>query len=115
MNLNTRSEQNVVLSEEVIAKMVSVAATEIDGVCEPVPNPDIKKMFSSKARRTVDIHMSQDSMVIDLYVKLKSGVNIVTLCEKVQENVKKSIQNMTGRAVSKVNIYVADIDIPVEE
>lgn len=115
MNLNTQSEQNVVLSDDVIAKMVSVAATEIDGVCELVPNPDIKSIIASKSRRAVDVHITQDSMVIDLHVKLKSGVNIVSLCNAVQENVKKTVQNMTGHAVSKVNVFVVDIDTATEE
>lgn len=115
MNSNTKSEQNVVLSDEVIAKMVAVAASEIEGVCELVPNPDIKTILSSKSKRTVYIHRSQNSIVIDMYVKLKSGVNIVSVCNAVQENVKKTIQNMTGNAVSKVNVFVIDIDIPTEE
>ncbi len=115
MNLNTKSEQNVVLSDEVIAKMVAVAAAEVDGVCELVPNPDIKSMLSPKSKRTVEIHRSQNSIVINMYVKLKSGVNIVGVCNSVQENVKKTIQNMTGNAVSKVNVFVVDIDIPTEE
>ncbi len=115
MNTNSKSEQNVVLSDEVIAKMVSVAACEIEGVCELVPNPDIKTIFSSKSKRTVEIHHSQNSLIIDLYVKLKAGVNIVAVCNSIQENVKKTLQNMTGNAVSKVNVNVVDIDIPTEE
>ncbi len=115
MNSNTNSEQNVVLSDEVIAKMVAVAASEIEGVCELVPNPDIKSMLASKSKRTVDIHHSQNSMIIDMYVKLKSGVNIINVCNSIQENVKKTVQNMTGNAVSKVNVFVVDIDIPSEE
>ncbi len=114
MNINTNSEQNVILSDEVIAKMVAVAAGEIEGVCELVPNPDIKTILSSKAKRTVEVHRSQNSIVIDLYVKLKSGVNIVGVCNSIQENVKKSIQNMTSTAVSKVNVNVVDIDIQAE-
>ncbi len=115
MNSNTRTGQNVVLSDEVITKMVSVAAMEIEGVCSLVPNPDIKKILAPKSKRIVEIHRSQNSLVIDMYVKLKAGVNIVGTCNAIQENVKKTIQNMTGNAVSKVNVFVVDIDIPTEE
>lgn len=114
MQIKDKTTHNVVLSEEVVAQMVSAAASEIDGVCGLVPNPSIKKIFSSKTTKAVDVKYSQNSMTIDMYVKLKMGVNITTLCETIQENVKKTVQNMTGCPVSKVNVIVADIDIPTE-
>ncbi len=114
MDIKNKTRHNIVLSEDVVAKMATVAALEIDGVCEVVPNTSLKKIFSPKDTRSVDVKISQDSMVVDIYVKLKVGVNISSLCVAVQENIKKSIQNMTGYAVSKVNVFVADIDIPTD-
>lgn len=115
MEIKNNTVHNVVLSEDVIAQMVSTAACEIEGVCSLVPNPNIKKIFSSKTTQSVNVKYSQDSMVIELFVKLKTGVNITSVCEAIQDNVKKTIQNMTNTPVSKVNIVVADIDIPTED
>lgn len=115
MDIKNNTVHNVVLSEDVIAQMVSTAACEIEGVCELVPNPNFKKIFSSKTTQSVNVKYSQDSMIIELFVKLNVGVNIASVCESIQENVKKTIQNMTNTPVSKVNVVVADVDIPTEE
>ena len=40
---------------------------------------------------------------------MKAGVKIPELAEKVQAAVKEAVQNMTGIAVSHVNIEISDI------
>ncbi len=112
MQIKDKTAHNVLLSEEVVAQMVSAAASEVDGVSCLVPNPTFKNLFSSKTTKAVSVKYALDSMTIEMYVKIKMGVNITTLCEQIQENVKKTVQNMTGHAVSRVNIIVADIEIP---
>ena len=112
MNINNSTEQNVVLSEEVIAKIVSLAALDVDGVCAMVDAPDIKKMLRPGSTKSVHVKTGDGSMVIDLYIKLNMGVKIASVCEKVQQSVKKSVQNMTNSAVTQVNVHVVDIDIP---
>lgn len=102
----------VVISEDVIAKMVGVAALEIDGVAAVVPKPaDIKGVFRDKSSQAVHVRFADNEIYIDAYLKLKSGAKIISVCEAVQENVKSQIQNMTGRAVAKVNVFVVDVDL----
>ena len=47
--------------------------------------------------------------MIDIHVNIKSGVNIPQVAEKIQAAVKEAVQNMTGIAVSRVNIDIAGI------
>ena len=47
--------------------------------------------------------------ILDLAFE-KSGYNIVSVCEQIQERVKAAVQSMTGVTVSKVNVSVADVD-----
>ena len=42
-------------------------------------------------------------------IMVRYGYKIPQLCEKVQENVKSSVQNMTCITVSKVNIVVTGV------
>lgn len=114
MNINKNTEQNVVLSEEVVAKIVSLAALDVDGVCAMVDTPDLKKMFQPGSTKSVRVKRNDGSMIIDLYIKLKMGIKIDSVCEKVQQSVKKAVQNMTSSAVTQVNVHVMDIDIPQE-
>ena len=64
MDIKNNTVHNVVLSEDVIAQMVSAAACEVEGVFGLVPNPNIKKLFSSKTTQSVNVKYSQDSMII---------------------------------------------------
>ena len=36
------------------------------------------------------------------------------VAQKVQANVKEKVQNMTGSAVSRVNVTVADVELETE-
>ncbi|MBQ2001535.1 MAG: Asp23/Gls24 family envelope stress response protein, partial [Clostridia bacterium] len=54
---------------------------------------------------------NDNALYIDAFVKMKMGVDIVSVCEEAQRNIKESVQNMTGKAVSKISIHVVDIEI----
>lgn len=111
MKTNKNSEQNVVLSEDVVAKIVSIAALDVDGVCSMAPASDVKLFFKSGDARSIVVKTIDGSLVIDLYVKLNMGVKIASVCERIQQSVKKAVQNMTGSAVTQVNVHVVDIEI----
>ncbi len=111
MNINKNTDQSVVLSEEVVAKIVSLAALDVEGVCSMVDAPDLKKLLKPGSTKSVKVKINDGSMIIDLYIKLNMGVKMASVCEKVQLSVKKAVQNMTNSPVAQVNVHVADIDI----
>ncbi len=111
MNVNKNTEQSVVLSEEVIAKIVTVAALDVEGVCDMVDAPDLKNILKSGSTKSVKVRFADGSLIIDLFIKLDMGVKIASVCEKVQLSVKHAVQNMTNSAVTQVNVHVVDIDI----
>lgn len=104
------------ISQEVIATIASVAALEIDGVDGLAQhNPGVRNPFGKRAKKTVDVVLSDDFVEIDLGLALKYGARIHEVCTAVQNAVKDNVQTMTGKAVSKVNIHVARIVFPQEE
>ena len=46
---------------------------------------------------------------VTLYIVSNYGCKIVSVCEKVQENVKQTIQNMTGITVKRVDVIVTGL------
>ena len=52
---------------------------------------------------------------IDLYVVVEYGVRIPDVALKVQENVKRAVESMTGLDVSAINIHVQNVMIPKTE
>ena len=100
------------VSESVIATIVKNAASEIDGVHRiATKGLSIKSLLQSSADPS-DIRISMQDGVcrIAMSVVAKSGYNVVSVCEQIQERVKSAVQSMTGVTVSTVDISVVDVD-----
>ena len=69
------------------------------------------------AQKPILVELSEDIAEITVNIVVEYGCKIPPLCEKVQENVKTSVQNMTSITVSKVNVIVAAVaeDQPLPE
>ena len=65
--------------------------------------------MKKQSARPILIELNDDLAIIDIHVNVKAGVNIPEVSEKVQATVKEAVQNMTGIAVSRVNINIAGI------
>lgn len=104
------------ISTEVIARIAKMATMEIEGVQEVSAGGMMVRSLFGKAnlQRAVAVEMSDGVAELTVSMVVKYGTKIPPVCEKVQENVKTSIQNMTGITVSKVNIVVSGV-APEEE
>ncbi|MEE1279778.1 MAG: Asp23/Gls24 family envelope stress response protein [Oscillospiraceae bacterium] len=117
MNQNDISERietgNLKISEDVIASITNIASKEVEGVAElTTSHANIKGLFKSKpAKSAVIVDLNDGVAVIDVYLKLKYGAKVQTVSGELQKKVKDSVQNMTGIAVSKVNVHICGIVI----
>ena len=108
---NTAEEKgNIKISEEVVATIAGIAASEINGVagmCGSLAG-GIAGLLSGKKSpsKGVKVAISETSVTVDLYIVVEYGVRIPELAWELQENVKNNIESMTGLEVSKVNIHV---------
>ena len=104
------------VSTEVLEKMAELAACEIDGVAGVSKRAvDLKDAIKNKsAFKGVKVENINGAVYINVYLKVVKNVNVHAVAEAVQQNVKDRIQTMTGTAVTKVNVTVADIDLPKE-
>lgn len=102
------------ISEEVIAKIATVAAKDVDGVADMAPATlSIKSAMSGdKLLGGVKVSYAPDkSIIVDVYIRLKADAKLRDVVADVQQNVRCSIMNMTNRPVAKVNVTVSDIEI----
>lgn len=100
------------ISTEVIAKIARLAAMEIDGVKEVRTNNSVKNMLGRS--RNITVELTEDVAEITLNLVVYYGSKIPAVCEKVQENVKNAVQNMTSITVSRVNLIVAGVQVKAE-
>ena len=108
---NTQPNGNLKISREVISTIAKYAALEVEGVASLASfTANLKGwLLRRKSAKPITIDLTDDVARIDLHINVKAGVKIPELAEKVQAAVKEAVQNMTGIAVSHVNIEISDI------
>ncbi|MGL5642776.1 MAG: Asp23/Gls24 family envelope stress response protein [Paraclostridium sp.] len=100
----------VKISNDVIATIAGLAAIEVEGV-------ETTSTFTDKLLKNngVKIQIEEDEVVLDVMVIIDYGISIPDIDFKVQENVKNTVETMTGLKVSQVNIHVQGINFKKEK
>ena len=117
---NNEDNQGIVkISDEVVSVIAGIAAEEIPGVLEfqgGVTN-NITQIFKGKKSvgKAVKVTLEEDRATIELFLTVEYGVKIMEVVAKVQENVKKTVETMTGLIVDSVNVCVQNIFLPKTE
>ena len=100
------------ISTEVIAKIARCAALEVEGVAEVSCGTQTKKLkdlLAASIQPPVAVEMRDGTAELTLHLIMASGARIPAVAEKVQENVKSAVQNMTSVTVSRVNLVIAGL------
>lgn len=99
------------ISDGVIVSVVGKILDEIDGVHSLAvkPAPAMEKLLFPAAFRPVVTTLSEGAAVIDISVNLCFGCRMKEVASLIQQRVKDAVQDMTGIAVSKVNVYIAGV------
>ncbi|MDD6790497.1 MAG: Asp23/Gls24 family envelope stress response protein [Lachnospira sp.] len=102
----------IIISEEVVAIIAGLAATEVEGVESMAGNITkelVARLGMSYLSHGVKVHVKESSVTVDLALILKYGYAIPDVSKSVQEKVKSAIETMTGLSVDDVNITIAGI------
>ena len=106
-----RIASNIKISEGVLETIVKTVISEIPGVARLTTRSScpIDRLFDRPTAHRVVGRVEGDAAAIDVSVVLARGYKMKKVCSQIQEKVKEAIQDMTGIAVSRVNVYVVDI------
>jgi len=102
------------ISEEVVAIIAGIAAMEVPGVAGMSGGiaGGIAEMLGRKnLSKGVKVEVGDKEAAIDLYIIVEYGTKIKELGEKIQDNVKRSIETMTGLEVVEVNVNIQGVNI----
>lgn len=94
----------VKISNDVIATIAGLAALEVEGIETTATLTD--KLLKNNG---VKIQIEEEDVNLDVMVTIKYGMSIPDTAFKVQENVKNTVETMTGLKVSQVNIHIQGI------
>lgn len=116
--IETKGDGEVRISEDVIATISIVAAESVEGVVEMQPNLkySVTQMLGVKnLNRGVKVSIGEGEAVIDTFITVLYGINIVDVCKLVQEKIKEAVENMTDLEVVEVNVHVSGIALEDKE
>ena len=116
MELNKDQESGqITYANEVIATIVSVATTEVQGISGIAGSGPISGILGKgKSPRGVKVELVGGSVRVDISVTVDYGMPIQKVGRNAQENVRKSIESMTGLHVEKVDLHVVGVSFEKE-
>lgn len=104
----------VQITDEVVAIISGLAATEVKGVRSLTGNITyelISKMGMKSLSKGVKVKVDNHKVLVYLALNLEYGFNIPKTSRLVQEKVKTTLENMTGLEVVEVNVRIAGVNI----
>ena len=111
----TQKQENgtVMISEDVIATIVTNAVSEVDGIVglNIKPGSDIVDKIGKKNwGKGIKINIGEDdALSIDCNVNIGYGQSVVNVAKAVQDSVTAAIESTAGIKVQSVNVNVCGI------
>lgn len=101
MDMNPKKVQGQLkISDDVLAQIAKAVVRDIDGVAS-----------SAEAVQPITISVKTEDQVakMDVFVMMTTARKLQKTAEDIQRMVKSMVQDMTGIAVSKINVHIQDI------
>lgn len=115
MTSDYHSAGKTTLTPDVLLTIARMAALEVEGVHAMAPVKGGVKGLLSRGNDGVWMRIEDGNVFVDLYLVLKSEVNMREVSRNVQLAVARAITEITGLETSHVNIHIEDIFYKAEE
>lgn len=117
LDQDTESTGTITYANEVIAVIAGVAANEVEGVAGMCSGGGITEVFGRNKNLTkgVKVELGTEEAAVDIYLIVEYGTPIQTCAAAVQENVRKSIEEMTSLHVVRVDVHVQGVSFEKEQ
>ncbi len=111
--ITASTQSSLHISEEVLATIANEVIGETDGVFALSNLPvRVTVLTAPSAAKPVRISINAGVAQIDVGIVVNLNYRLKEVCEQVQASIKDAVQNMTGIAVSKVNVFVTGVHVP---
>jgi len=118
MNQGESGLGKIEIAPEVIEVIAGIAASEIEGVAQMRGNfaTGVVERFGKKNHgKGVKVDLTDEGIVIDVYCVMEFGVSIPTVAQKVQDNIRQALLNMTALEINEINIHVVGVQFDVKQ
>lgn len=118
MNQGESGLGKIEIAPEVIEVIAGIAASEIEGVAQMRGNfaTGVVERFGKKNHgKGVKVDLTDEGIVIDVYCVMEFGVSIPTVAQKVQDNIRQALLNMTALEINEINIHVVGVQFDIKQ
>jgi len=100
----------------VLHTIARLTALNVEGVSRLASSlsSNVYRLFKGRYSEGIIIDIQDDVVYLDLFIILKSEVNIRDVGRNIQRDIARAISEMVGMQVGRVNVHVEDIDYPEE-
>ncbi|KRE50677.1 Asp23/Gls24 family envelope stress response protein [Paenibacillus sp. Soil724D2] len=116
--MSENSQSGIIrISDDVISIIAGLAALDTPGIASMsggISEGFTKRMSGKNAKKGVFVEIMESEAAIDLRIIVNYGTMIQDVCRNLQENVKESVENMTGLRVVEVNVKVESLAVKKE-
>lgn len=108
----------VKVSNEVVGTLAGLATVEVTGVAGMsggIVDGFAKLVTGTQLTKGVKVEVGERETAIDVSIIVDYGVSIPEIAWRIQENVKRNVEQMTGLNVVEVNVYIQGVHIGKKE
>lgn len=104
---------NVIIDDEVIAKVAGLAALECYGVVGMasinVKDGLVQLLLGENLTKGIKVRTVEAQTTIEFHIIVEYGTNISVIADNLISNVKYAVKNMLGLELADVSVYVEGI------
>ena len=117
VDVDLQNGGTITYANEVLSIIAGVAANEVEGIAGMCVSGGLSDIIgrNRNVTRGVKVEIGAEEVSIDLYVIVEYGKPIQRVCHDVQENVRKSVESMTGLHVVKIDVHVQGVSFEQEK
>ena len=105
----------VTIASGVLVTIVQLTTQEIPGVHEMCAawTRDVGRFLGDeRVGNGVQIRVEDDEITIDVYIIVDHDVSMLQLGRRIQAEVARAVEEMTGMDVKVVNVHIEDVHYP---
>ncbi|WP_071460085.1 Asp23/Gls24 family envelope stress response protein [Bacillus massilinigeriensis] len=108
----------VEIAPEVIEVIGGIAASEVEGVSQmrgSFAAGVVERLGKKNHGKGVKVELSDEGIIVDVFCVMKFGVSIPAVAQKIQDNIRQALLNMTALEAAEVNIHVVGIQFETQK
>ncbi|MBW8348073.1 Asp23/Gls24 family envelope stress response protein [Bacillus sp. IITD106] len=109
---NGQTLGKIEIAPEVIEVIAGIAASEVEGVAQMRGNfatGVVERLGKKNHGKGIRVELTDEGIKVDVYCLMNFGVSIPTVAQKVQDNIRQTLYNMTALEAEEVNVHIVGV------